>query len=57
MDIPNRPLPIASAVPAEQTLIPAHWPETLKLIVLLAALWVVTLGVFFVIYVLEWIIG
>jgi hypothetical protein len=56
-DIPKQPLPIALAEPAEPSLIPTHWPEALKLIVLLAALWAITLGVFIISFVLEWIIG
>jgi hypothetical protein len=42
---------------AENCLIPSHWPEALKLLVLVAFLWAITLGLFFVIYVLGWMIG
>jgi hypothetical protein len=56
-DFPKTSLSITPADLAEQSLIPIHWPEALKLLVLLTALWALTLGVFFVICVVGWIIG
>ena len=55
--ISKRSCPTLPAEPAENCLIPNHWPELLKLLVLVAFLWVTTLGLFFVIYVFGWMIG
>jgi hypothetical protein len=57
MAIPTMPLPIAPAQPAEPSLIPIHWPEALKLLVPWAGLWAITLGVIFLFFLREWIIG
>jgi hypothetical protein len=55
--IPTMPLPIAPARPAEPSLVPIHWPEAFKLIVLWAGPWAITLGVIFLFFLRDWIIG
>ena len=55
--IPAMPLPIAPAQPAEPSLIPIQWPKALKLIVLWAGPWAITLGVIFLFFLRDWIIG
>ena len=47
---------LARSKPRELSL-PLTWPEVLKLIMLLAALWAVMLGVFFVIFKLGGVLG
>jgi len=47
---------LARSKPRELSL-PLTWPEVLKLMMLLAALWAIMLGVFFVIFKLGGILG
>jgi hypothetical protein len=55
--ISKKSYPALPAETAESCLIPSHWPELLKVLVLVAFLWATTLGLFFVTYVFGWMIG
>jgi hypothetical protein len=39
--------------PLEQPLMPAHWPDGVKIVVLWAALWFLTAGLFFLAFLLD----
>jgi len=43
--------------PLEQPLIPAHWPDGAKILVLWAALWFLTAGLFFLAFLLDRLLG
>jgi hypothetical protein len=45
------------AKPLEQPLIPAHWPDGAKIIVLWAALWFITASLFFLAFLLDRLLG